>query len=132
LGAIAGRPTIGAWISAGGRAVPCVGAALGFGAAPIDAGVAVCAGFGGAATIAGGRILTPACCRTWGETAIAAGATFAAAVKTAAGTTVAALRLAKRWLMTCSGGSPVGCRPTIVVISLILVTLTLVILTLRM
>jgi hypothetical protein len=59
-----------------------------------DAGPGV--GFGGEATTAGGRMLTPACCKIATGTGIAAGATLAAAVKTPVGTTVAALRLAKR------------------------------------
>jgi hypothetical protein len=84
----------------------------------------------------GGRTLTGACftacwticcgiCR-------AAGATGAALAKTRAGTIVAALRFAKVWLATCGGGSALPRLPPALAIWLIVVTLTLVMLTLRM
>jgi hypothetical protein len=75
--------------------------------------------------------LTGARCSACGGTASAAGATLPESANIRAGTTVAAPRLANCWFATCGGGSSVRRAVAIVFISVILVTLTLAILTLR-
>jgi hypothetical protein len=78
----------------------------------------------------GGRRLTGACCKACGGTESAAGATLPEPAKTAAGTTVAARRLANCWFTAGCGGSAPRCVRAIVVISVIVVALTLAMLTL--
>jgi hypothetical protein len=104
-------------------------------AGPRRAGVAAkpegLAAVAGCATTAGGPIVTRVCCTACGGILTAAFATGAALRITVAGTTVAAVRFANRWFTTCGGGAPFGRDVANWLTRLMTLTLTLVMLTLR-